>query len=81
MANASKKQWRRIADCRVAIVWKRVCDCARTGGTMAGDEVAVVPAVERFSPKFYDENGTPTCDCGEDLRYSHTEILINQRKA
>jgi hypothetical protein len=77
--NTSKKQWRRIADSRVRHVWKRVCDCARTGGTMAGDEVAMVPPRVRVYPNFHDTFGCiPICDCGKAMVYSHTEILIDK---
>jgi hypothetical protein len=75
----SKKQWRRIADSRVRHVWKATCACATKGGTMVGGEVSVPPATVRVPPTFYEESGTPICEeCGEDLAYSHTEILPNK---
>ena len=29
-------------------------------------------------PTFYTDNGTPICDCGEDMEYSHSEIDCNR---
>lgn len=51
--------WKKIKDEQVRHIWL----------TDDGDEVAV-------SPDFYESNGTP-CDpeTGEDLSYSHTEIM------
>jgi hypothetical protein len=73
---ANQKTWRRLADQRVRHVWKATCDCATKGGTMVGGEVSVPPATVRVPPTFYEASGIPICqECGEDLCYSHTEIL------
>jgi hypothetical protein len=31
----------------------------------------------RISPDWYENNGTPQCDCGIEMIYSHTEIEID----
>ena len=57
--------WKKVPDACVQHVWKRRADddCGEE------PEDAVVP------PTWYEENGTPMCSCGEDMVYSHTEIL------
>ncbi len=29
-----------------------------------------------ITPTFYQQNGTPVCECGCDMTYSHTEVDI-----
>ena len=60
-----KYDWKKIPDAHVQHVWKKAedDDCGE------GPKTVVVP------PSWYEENGTPTCFCGEDMVYSHTEIL------
>jgi hypothetical protein len=56
--------WKEIKDDCVRTVWKKAedddCECEL--------EKIIV------SVTFFQDNGTPLCDCGEDLEYSHTEI-------
>lgn len=67
-----KPHWVKIQDDHVRHVWKKQddddCDEQKKDA-----EVSV-------SPDFYEENGTPLCACGDDLQYSHTEILLEEGK-
>lgn len=70
MSNKSKPKknppvWTKIPDNKVQHVWKKhpEDDCAE-------DDCPII-----VSPDWYEENGTPMCSCGQDLVYSHTEIL------
>lgn len=58
------KKWTVISDDKVRHIWKcenEDCD--------VGD-----PSTE-IEPSYYTNNGTPVCDCGEDMVYIRTEIL------
>lgn len=57
--------WEKIQDDQIQHVWEKADDddCEECPGTV------VVP------PGWYEDNGTPICDCGQDMAYSHTEIL------
>ena len=53
-----KQQWVVISDDKVRHIW--TCpDCA---------------AKSFVIPEWYTNNGTPTCECGTDMRYKKTEI-------
>jgi hypothetical protein len=52
--------WVEIKDDCVRHIWKGNCDCDET--------------VIDVSPLFYQNNGTPTCECGTDFIYLRTEI-------
>ncbi len=53
-----KQQWVVISDDKIRHIWK--CpDC---------DKRAII------NPEWYTDNGTPTCECGQDMRYEKTEI-------
>ena len=56
--------WERIDDIDVRHVWVPTDTCLAECETRP----AVVP------PDWYAENGTPICDCGDDMEYSHTEV-------
>ena len=60
-----KTVWKKIEDAKVQYVWKK----AKDDTCSAGPDTVVV------TPDWYEENGTPICWCGMDMRYSHTEIL------
>lgn len=60
-----KDVWKKIPDARVQHVWKKAED----------DDCGEGPETVAVSPSWYEENGTPICFCGEDMVYSHTEIL------
>ena len=60
-----KDVWKKIPDARVQHVWKKAGD----------DDCGEGPETVVVSPSWYEENGTPICFCGEDMVYSHTEIL------
>ena len=54
-------KWKKVEDKKVRHIWKcQECD---------------KPITVKLSPTFYEENGTPICDCGEDMSYIKTEIL------
>lgn len=62
LANDEEVIWVTIPDDQVVTVWK--CeeeDCPHN------DECC-------YSPKWHDENGTPSCHCGVDMKYQRTEI-------
>lgn len=58
--------WKIIQDEKVVHIWVNdLCeDCA----------VLVISV----HPDWYQENGTPQCECGEDLIYSHTQIQVEE---
>ena len=56
-----KENWKTIDDNKIRHVWV----------SEYGEESAVV------SPDWYEENGTPIDESGEDMVYSHTEILTD----
>lgn len=66
-----KDVWKKIPDARVQHVWKKAED----------DDCGEGPETVAVSPGWYEENGTPICFCGEDMVYSHTEILTPNDKA
>ena len=53
--------WKTIEDAKVRHIWKDV---------ETGDEVIV-------SPDWYEDNGTPIGESGDDMVYVRTEILID----
>ena len=61
-----KENWNKIPDNRVRHIWF----CVYEPNSIAVD------------PDWYEENGTPICGCGEDMVYSHTEILnlVNEKE-
>ena len=61
--------WKTIPDADVRHICQcedEKCDCGR-------------PCVE-ISPTFYTENGTPMCECGDDMVYVRTEIRMPDKK-
>jgi len=56
-------KWKKIDDNKVQHIWK----CEEDDCRMKGVTIIV-------SPDWYQENGTPLCECGEDCIYQHTEI-------
>jgi hypothetical protein len=56
------KNWTKIEDGNVRHIWIKddACEC----------DVRKVDV----SPDWYQSNGTPICECGIDMEYSHTEI-------
>jgi len=65
-----KLVWTKLPDNRVRHVWKKAED----------DECGEGPDTAVVSPDWYAENGTPMCPCGEDMEYSHTEVLMPSNK-
>ena len=55
-----------IADHRVAMLWK--CPYCEEGRHAVG---------EWYSPDWYQDNGTPSCECGSDMDYVRTEICLD----
>jgi hypothetical protein len=56
--------WKPIPDHEVLLIWKSGhCGC---------DKTAEIP------PTFFEENGTPLCDCGDDMIYVRTEIQTKE---
>ena len=53
-----------ISDYRIQMLW--ICDeCA---GKIE----------EWVGPDWYQENGTPSCQCGKDMRYVQTEVELGE---
>ena len=61
------RAWKTIPDDCVRLVWAHPQSSAR-GDCTLGDH---------FSPGWFDGNGTPSCDCGEDLVYTRTEVDLS----
>ena len=55
--------FRTIEDSDVRSIWK----CEESECDSEEKEVVL-------DPTYYQDNGTPTCECGEDMIYSHTEV-------
>ena len=58
----SKTAYFEIADHRVAMFWQ--CPYCEDSNAWYG-------------PDWYQDNGTPACECGADLDYIKTEICLN----
>ncbi len=58
-------KWKKIADSKVRNIW--VCPNKKCDRSVV-------------SPDWYAGNGTPMCECDEDMEYSHTEIKIPDSK-
>ena len=56
--------WKKIDDKNVLHVWEKADsdDCEENVGKV------------KIPPSWYENNGTPICDCGEDMAYSHTLV-------
>lgn len=63
------KIWKKIPDSQVRHIWKRSQD----------DDCREGPQSVTVHPDWYAENGTPTCFCGMDMIYSHTEIKEGEK--
>ena len=70
--NRSENQmkWQKIDDDSIVNVWKKTDD----------DDCGQGPKTVKVPPYWYEQNGTPTCFCGQDMVYSHTEILVKEDK-
>jgi hypothetical protein len=56
--------WVKIADQNVRMIWACTdedCECNK--------EVETI-----IEPDWYQQNGTPICECGQDMDYLNTEI-------
>lgn len=53
-----------IADNKIFHIW----ECKRLG--CLNDKETEIP------PTFYQDNGTPICDCGDDMTYVRTEVEV-----
>ncbi len=61
---STKQAWVKVPDNCIRHVWKRAeDDTCDTGHT-----TSIV------SPDWYAENGTPICECGEDMEYDYAEV-------
>lgn len=56
--------WEKIPDTCVQSVWKKAED----------DDCGQGPETVTLPPTWYEENGTPICQCGQDMVYSHTAV-------
>jgi len=57
------KNWKEVPDNVVRFVWKCTeedCDCEKVDCII--------------EPDWYQCNGTPMCECGEDMKYIRTEV-------
>lgn len=61
-------KWKKINDCKVLCFWKK----ADTDDCQESEDIISV------TPDWYEQNGTPICSCGEDMVYSHTEIVVEE---
>ena len=59
MAGKTIKRWTKVADNQVIHIWK----CKE--GKCEDSSVY---------PPYYQDNGTPVCECDRDMVYSHTEV-------
>lgn len=67
MTRKSRGAWKKIPDERVRSVWVKD----------ERDDCGDGPDTVFINPDWYEENGTPICCwCGEDMVYSHTEIMV-----
>jgi hypothetical protein len=57
--------FRKVENRRVRHTWK----CEADGCEATENEVTVYPT-------FYEDNGTPVCECGCDMKYAYTEVDI-----
>lgn len=58
------KNWKAVPDEVVRSIWQcqeEDCSCGNS--------------VVYLSPDWYQENGTPTCECDEDMVYLYTEVV------
>lgn len=64
------KEWVRIDDSMIENVWVKspYDNCEENELT----EISL-------NPSWYQDNGTPQCECGIDMVYSHTNILVPQK--
>ena len=60
-------KWVTVADSQVRHIWG--CPDCDEDCEHKGEEIEV-------GPKWYDENGTPSCGCGKDAHYVRTEVCI-----
>jgi len=52
------KEYKRVSNNDVRLIWE--CpECRKPNA---------------FSPEWFTLNGTPTCDCGTDMRFHHAEV-------
>ena len=63
---SKKTTWKKIPDNQVNHVWKK----------SDNDNCGEGPETVDVSPDWYENNGTPICFCGQDMKYSHTEIKV-----
>ena len=64
----AKSKWTVIDDSKIRMIW--ACDdaeCDSKEMIRGGSEVEI-------EPSFYQNNGTPVCECGSDMVYVRTEI-------
>lgn len=59
--------FRTIKDSDVRSIWK--CEESKCDS----EEKEVV-----LEPTYYQDSGTPVCECGEDMIYSHTEMRVKK---
>jgi hypothetical protein len=63
--SAKKNKMVIVADAKIFMTWK----CTTEGCDCEGQEAIVYP-------DFYQDNGTPICEGGEDMEYIHTEVEL-----
>lgn len=57
--------WEKISDEKVHHLWRCTddeCECEH--------DAAII------NPDWYEQNGTPMCECGQDMEYIETEVFI-----
>jgi hypothetical protein len=74
--------WLKIPDERIRHVWVRSPDdsCREVydadGYWIGYREENIESDIQHVSPESYADVGTPICECGEDMVYSHTEVDV-----
>ena len=53
-----KMNWKKIEDDKIRHIW----------------ECPICKLKTEIPPTFYTDNGTPTCECGDDMEYQYSEI-------
>lgn len=54
-----------VPDANVQLIWQCEDEDCDSGNPCEG-----------FTPDWFQNNGTPTCNCGRDMKYIRTEVII-----
>ena len=62
----AKTKWVVVSDNEIRHIWR----CGR-GGRDVCDGTTTTAQID---PRWYQDNGTPVCECGRDMVYVRTEV-------